>query len=226
MNSNRFRIECHCHTAESSPCGRVPAKELVRLYRQAGYDGIVICDHFTASVNGTPETTDWNSAVERFLAGYREALAEGKKQGIKVYLGAEFRFPQNMNDYLIFGLDEKMLKAMPWAYQISLEEFYGLAEEKRLLIIQAHPYRDPCRPADPRHLHGAEVFNGHKGHDSHNIKALEFAQCNGLIPTAGSDCHYLHAVGTAAIRTAVLPETVKGLAKILYDGDYELEIIS
>ena len=221
-----YKIELHCHTAETSPCGRVGARELVQLYKQAGYDGLVITDHFTASVEGSPEDCDWNTVLNKFLSGYRTAFDEGKKQGIKVYLGAEIRFPQNMNDYLVFGLDEKLLKAMPWVYCSSLEEFFNIAEQNGLLIIQAHPYRNPCSPAPVEFLHGIEVYNGHKGHDSHNEEALTLANKNGLIPTTGSDCHYLHAVGTAAIRTSVLPETVKDIVDILYDGDYELEIIS
>ena len=31
----------------------------------------------------------------------------GKELGIKVYLGAEIRFTENNNDYLIFGVDKK-----------------------------------------------------------------------------------------------------------------------
>lgn len=41
-----YRYDLHVHTSEVSACGSIPAKEVVRLYHQAGYDGLVITDHY------------------------------------------------------------------------------------------------------------------------------------------------------------------------------------
>ena len=48
-------IELHLHTSESSPCGRVPAKKGMTMYREAGYDGVVVTDHFSRDVHGRSE---------------------------------------------------------------------------------------------------------------------------------------------------------------------------
>ena len=40
----KYLYETHLHTKESSKCGLVPAAEMVRKYRNAGYTGIVITD--------------------------------------------------------------------------------------------------------------------------------------------------------------------------------------
>ena len=38
--------EMHFHTSEISVCGRVPAAEGVRAYKEKGYDALVVTDHF------------------------------------------------------------------------------------------------------------------------------------------------------------------------------------
>ena len=42
----KYRYETHMHTAEGSRCARAAAEEQVRFYKDRGYDGICITDHF------------------------------------------------------------------------------------------------------------------------------------------------------------------------------------
>jgi len=44
-----YKYDTHVHTKEVSPCGKVPAIEVVKLYKDAGYHGIVITDHYCDS---------------------------------------------------------------------------------------------------------------------------------------------------------------------------------
>lgn len=223
MEQKEYRFETHCHTKETSPCSTLPAEELVRLYQEAGYDGMVITDHFTAGLEGgNPEIT-WQAVIERFLTGFRAAEQAGKQLGITVFLGAEIRFPHNGNDYLVFGLTEKLLKENEWLYRMELPAFYRFAEEHGLLVVQAHPFRTMCTPADPQYLHGMEVHNGHKGHENHNEQAQALAEAHGLIPTAGSDCHYPEMVGTAAVCFKKQPQSIQDIVTLLKNGEYRLE---
>lgn len=41
-----YHYDLHVHTSNVSPCAHVQAEEVVRLYAQAGYTGIVITDHY------------------------------------------------------------------------------------------------------------------------------------------------------------------------------------
>ena len=41
-----YKYELHAHTAECDLAARVGARDMVRLYKEAGYDGIVITDHY------------------------------------------------------------------------------------------------------------------------------------------------------------------------------------
>ena len=40
----------HAHDCEVSPCAVIKAKELVDGYKEAGYDGIVITNHFDKGI--------------------------------------------------------------------------------------------------------------------------------------------------------------------------------
>ena len=223
MDKNGFKIELHCHTAESSCCGRVPAAELVSLYKEAGYDGMVITDHLSSVIYNAEGVESWEDATEYFLKGYRLAKEQGDKIGVKIYLAGEIRFPDSPNDYLLYGLTEEIVKANPRLFETTLGEFKKFAETNGLSIIQAHPYRHPCAPAPAEFLDGMEIYNGHDGHDSHNNLAKEYAEANGLWATAGSDCHYYHAVGTAAAVFEALPENSAEVALLLSKGLARLE---
>ena len=45
-----MRLEMHAHDCEVSPCAVIKAKELVDGYKEAGYDGIVITNHFDKGI--------------------------------------------------------------------------------------------------------------------------------------------------------------------------------
>lgn len=45
-------------------------------------------------------------AVKTYLLDYDEAVKTGEKYGINVILGCEIRFTENVNDYLLFGIDK------------------------------------------------------------------------------------------------------------------------
>ena len=51
-----MKLEMHAHDCEVSQCAVITAKDLVDGYKDAGYDGIVITNHF-GSVWMQPEGT-------------------------------------------------------------------------------------------------------------------------------------------------------------------------
>ena len=54
-----MKIELHAHSREVSPCGYLSVEELIRLYKEAGFDALVIANHFSrkamAEKSETPE---------------------------------------------------------------------------------------------------------------------------------------------------------------------------
>lgn len=184
-----YKFDTHVHTCETSECGQVEARETVKLYKEAGYEGIVITDHYYEGFFQSLEELSWDDKIDRYLRGYKNAVAEGTALGMIVILGIELRFTENPNDYLIYGITEAFLKENTDFYKMGLKKFKKLIENEDILIFQAHPYRPGMVPADPQDIHGVEVFNGNPRHNSRNSNALLFAKENGLMMSSGSDFH-------------------------------------
>jgi predicted metal-dependent phosphoesterase TrpH len=207
-----YLLDTHVHTDEVSPCGKVTARRLVNLYKEAGYDGIVITDHYYEGFFATLPDWEWSRKVDAFLEGYRKARAQGEKVGLDVFLGAEFRFTEHENDYLVYGIDREFLVAYPCLYDLGLAEFRQLIHNRGILVYQAHPFRTGMIPAKPALLDGVEVFNGNPRHDSLNRLALEFARKNGLKMSSGSDFHQVEDLAGGGV---VLNERITSHAKLV-----------
>ncbi len=210
-----YKFEMHFHTSETSPCGEVTAKDGIALFKNSGYDGVVVTDHMTRGICGTPETTTWEEACEVFLKGYRLAKEYGDAHNFTVLLGAEIMFPNICNHYLVYGLTEKILKDNPWIYLESLQHLYEVAEKNNLLVVQAHPFRERCYLGEEKYLHGIEIFNGNPDHDSRNALAEKACELYNLIPTKGSDFHEVKGLSNNPYILNELPKTEEDLVSLM-----------
>lgn len=105
-----FKYELHCHTGEVSTCADAPVKETIERYKKAGYNGIVITDHFSGLTFPPTEYLDINKSADRYLKGYKEALSMADDD-FTVLLGMEIRFLFTPNDYLIYGMTEDFIRS-------------------------------------------------------------------------------------------------------------------
>ena len=221
-----YKYELHSHTNECDRGARLSAGELVRLYKDAGYDGIVITDHyierfytrwFPEDVKGLTH----QQQVKRWLKGYYAAKEEGDKIGFSVFPGAEVRFDSYPNDYLLYGLNADFFYTVP-----RLNELKNLSELLSLLpqdvcVVQAHPFRDGMEVATPQGLFGIEVFNG--GTEKfRNEMARQFAAHYGLPMTSGSDIHGINRLAKGGIMTDIRIKTPEDLIRVLRSGAYSL----
>lgn len=129
-----------------------------------------------------------------------------------ILLGAEIRFPQNDCDYLIYGFAEAELLSPEFCnvQETDIHSFFRRFQHK-LLIIQAHPYRDGNTFVPAGCLHGVEVFNANLRHCNHNEAALQLAEQHALLQTAGSDAHRIEDIGRSGLRFATRMQTVEQL---------------
>ncbi|MDO4740502.1 MAG: PHP-associated domain-containing protein [Eubacteriales bacterium] len=188
-SSQTMKIDMHVHTMEGSPDAKLPAREHVRLYRQAGFGAIVITEHVWENYPDLPMP----QRVEQWTAGYREAKAEGDAAGLKVFLGAEVRLCRcGGADCLVYGLE---LTDVAWLLGTldtaqSYAELSQAVREKGFFFAQAHPFRVGYQPLDPAILDGAEAYNGKpRGNENNNELAFAFAAENRLVMISGSDAH-------------------------------------
>ena len=217
-----MKIDLHVHTSDISFCGRLSAEQTISLYREAGYDAIVITDHFSAENADMWKTHGVDNFTEYYFEKQKNAIEFGKKQGLLVLPGCEFRFKGSCNDYLVYGLNEELVKNHPEVYDMTPDSFSEFAQENGILFYQAHPFRNGMKVINPALLFGIEVMNNHPRHDSRNDIALYWAEKFGLHKIGGSDCHQLEDVGTAGIETDYPVQTINDLIHVLKNDLYQI----
>lgn len=214
-----YRIELHAHSNPASACSDVSPEELVEIYHKAGFHALALTNHFLQPLTE-------RGGINAFLEDYERAALYAQQYGMRVYLCAELRFTECMNDYLLYGVDREILERAAHCFERGLTTFVREVKDERSLLIQAHPFRKNIEPVDPALLEGIEVFNLHSGHNSRPATSLQYAVKNGKnIITAGTDFHHPSSQSPiAAMRTAYLPTDSFELAKMLRQGDYFFEL--
>lgn len=226
LKDYKYRIETHAHTSPASQCGEISVKELIDAYSELEFHGIVLTNHFIHDYNYM-KNNSIEDGIKKYLNDYYEAAELGKKHNINVMLGAEIRFTENINDYLVFGVNEKMLIEIYGLLPYGVVNFRKEYSMPKSVFLQAHPFRDGMEAVDPELLDGIEIFNMHPEQKSRNAIANIYAKKNKMnIVTAGSDFHFMRGrdLSVSAIRTRKMPEDSFEFAAILKSKDYLIEI--
>lgn len=221
LSAYRYKIELHAHTWPVSGCSELSPRELLTRLKTKNYDAVVLTNHF----HNHGDFLLADDPVGTYLADFHEAKRIGNELGITVLLGAEYRFAENDNDYLVYGIDEAFLRKTIGEFSLSAKEFYQKYKTEDILFLQAHPFRRGMTLADPAYLDGVEAYNMHPGHNSRVAKAARYATEHAFpVVTVGTDLHHPGHEGTAALRARILPKTEKELARLLYSRDYIFEL--
>lgn len=211
-------FEIHCHTSESSICGQVAARDLVKMHKEAGFEGICLTDHY----NDYHFADHFKDDVQNFLKGYRIAREYGKEIGLKVLFGVEYRFADTNNDYLVFGITEEFVIENPDVYKLTLKEFRKKFADEDFILIQAHPMRNGQKRVDVALLDGMEVLNGNPRHEAHNDQVRAYAKENKLIMTGASDYHRTTDLFLACMDFENEIEDEKELVREIKAGRYSI----
>lgn len=194
-----YLYETHLHTKEGSACSQSTARELVYAYKEAGYTGIMVTDHFYRGNTAVDRSLPWEDWVEAYCKGYENAKAEGDKIGLQVFFGWEES--HQGTDFLIYGLGKEWLLKHPELREVTIEEQYALVHRDGGMVIQAHPYREawyiPEIRLFPEFVDGVEIRNashygkapGEDGRSNYDVQAQAYADAHGLPYTGGSDIH-------------------------------------
>lgn len=185
-----FLYETHMHTCQGSACGSSTGAEHARAYKQLGYTGIIITDHFFRGNTAVPRDLPWEQRINWFCSGYEDALQEGRRIGLDVFFGWEQNF--HGDEYLIYGLDKAWLLAHPEMEHWTRQQQFDEVTRWGGCVIQAHPFRDrgyiPAIRLGRQFCHGIEVSNA--GNTPYNdAAALRYGQEFDFVMTCGSDNH-------------------------------------
>lgn len=209
-----------------SPCGRLSPDELVSGYLAAGYSGLVITDHLTATLPIFAGTTSWNERVARFFSGYHLACEAAEGSGLTVYPGFELTFSDFPgNDFLVYGIDEATMLGIPDPYHLEPAVFKRVANRHGGVVFQAHPFRNGG-PLGADLVDGVEVCNCNPRHDSQNHQAALFVRKHDLLTIGGSDAHQHEDIARGGISLPLLPASGRELARRLRTAPGEIEVLS
>jgi len=222
-----MKIDLHVHTSEMSACGVLTSEEIIRGYKDAGYGGIVITNHYNSF-------TQW-WAYEKYGIGgedyyaahkkcWEDAAAFGEKIGLRVFFGCELKMNNSNNDYLVYGApDEFLRRNNDDLWNMSAADVNRFAKEDGFLFYQAHPFRSGMQITHPNDLFGIEVKNANPRHDSGNDVALFWAnKYPSLHRISGSDCHQRVDIGAGGIETDVDVKTTADLVEVLRTDRYTI----
>ena len=224
-HENMYCFELHLHTAETSRCGKCSAREMVKAYKDKGFTGVVITDHF---VNGNsyardPET--WKEKMDVYVRGYHAAKAAGDELGIRVYFGFEYTNGDNGEDYLVLGLkEENLYRELVDCDQWTIEQLVDQVHALGGIIIRAHPFREafyihkPCTMRPGLNIDAIEVFNGGNGQEIYNVRAQHLALEEGKPWVAGSDTHHVDTTATDYVAFQEDPKDYAGLCEAIRTG--------
>ncbi len=217
-----YKTETHLHVSEVSPCGKLKAAEMVKLYHEAGYTTVFISDHFNQAYFDALGDIPWQDKITIFLSGYYKAKEAAKNYGMNVLMSAEIAFVGNPNHYLIYGATKDFLDSCTDLCKMSAEEFYEKAKANDVLVVQAHPYRDgKCFPT-PQCVDGMEIFNSNPRHENFSDKCAKCAAENGLYKSAGSDAYRVEDVGNAGVLSEYEIKSAEDFISLIKNGKFEI----
>ncbi len=202
-----YMVEAHLHVKGNSWCGKTEPKEIVRIYKNLGYDAIIVTNHFNrVAYNSYFEGSD-EEKMSAFFRTYEEL--KQNTEGLDVYFGVEFALQE---DHYYLPLDKKCAELLVYGikpedfrmYALSIiemdyPEFKAFCEEKGWLVFQAHPFRERSKRIAPEYIDGVESFNGNPRHVNRNFLARARKRKHDLLEVVGSDFHVEHDVSSAML---------------------------
>lgn len=218
-----FLYETHLHTAQASACAICSGAQQARYYKEAGYSGIVVTDHFFNGNSCIPRELPWEERIHRFYQGYEEAKAEGDRIGLSVFFGWEANF--RATEFLIYGMDKEWLLSHPDILSWTVEQQYEQIHAAGGYVVHAHPFRLRAYIEEvrlyPNCVDAVEGINVGNRNDEFDKKAVAYARKHKLPVIAGTDAHGMenYRSGIAFKRKA---EDVRDFIDMIKAGKYEL----
>ncbi len=208
-----FKTEAHLHTYPVSSCAKLTPVEQVRLFKEAGYDTIIVSDHFSPHhFKKLGEDLTFAQKVDKLCDAYLEAKAEGDRIGLTVLFSVELSF--HKNHYLLYGVTREFLKLREDIFDIDIDELYAHLKAHGITIIQAHSHRaEKCVP-HPHHVDGFEI-NCCLRKDNYNERTMQVAKEYNLPLTIGSDCHRPEDVGVSATLSEEKIESIEQYLELM-----------
>ena len=185
-----YRYETHLHSFPASKCGRYSVRDNMEFYKEIGYDGIFLTNHFLDANIGGDRSRPYEEQIEFFFEDVEEGERLADEIGIKFFWGVETSYLGT--DFLIYGLSKEWYLDHPEIMSVSRKEMLTMMANDGALIVHAHPFREASYIDHvrlfPYHVHAVEIDNcGNQAFQ--NDMARLYAETYNLTFSAGTDNH-------------------------------------
>jgi hypothetical protein len=187
-----IKIETHTHVKGGSSCAIATASELADDLFNNGFNGAVLTNHYCYNYFRNYPGDTKKEKLDFYFSLIDGARKEFEKRSLRLFYGAEVRvkLPDDLfAEYMVFGFDEQFLYDNKPLFELTQEELFSLCDKSGVFMYQTHPFRHGVTLGNPKHMHGAEAFNGHFHHVNDNALAKEFCKNNNLVGLSGTDYH-------------------------------------
>ena len=188
-----YLYDLHVHSSECSKCAHSTLVEMVRAYKEAGYAGFAITNHFLRGYSWVPAEYTWEQKMHCYWDPYIEAKKLADELDFDLLFGIEEGYGM-AQEVLFYGIDLDFLLNNPDMCDIPIEELCERVRAYGGFSSHAHPFRErdyipkDYKRMDISYLDGLEIYNA-SNKNPENIKAEELMKKSGLKFTAGSDNH-------------------------------------
>lgn len=215
-----YTFETHMHTSEVSACALSSAADMARFYKNLGYRGIVVTDHFFNGNTAITSYLPWEKKIELFCRGFENAKSEGDRIDLRVFFGWEYCY--HGTEFLTYGLDKEWLLTHPEVMNWGVEEYLKRARADGGFIIHAHPFRQAPyiwkTRLFPGHTDAVEAINMRNPDTAYDQRAYHYAAEHDLIMTSGSDAHDTDTLPGGGIRFAKDIESMEDFISTVRSG--------
>ena len=126
-------IDLHAHTSGISKCCKIDAPGMVRVAKDAGLDGVVLCNHYDA---GYVKNGDTVAFARRYVEEYEYARACGEEIGCSVLFGIELMMNAWRDAVNRFFTMPHAVRICAYALMAAIIVIFGAYDNKAFIYFQ------------------------------------------------------------------------------------------
>ena len=221
-----FKYDLHVHCAIASACAINTVEELMLRYKEIGFTGFALTNHFLHGNSGLDRKLPWADFVKKYSAFYYNGLEAAQKLNFDLLFGMEEGYDRG-KEFLVYGISPEVLLSHPELQNCGIENWSKVVRENGGFIAYAHPFRnrsyipDPYAMPDISLVDGLEIYN-YCNDKCDNELAVETFKNSGKIIIAGGDLHSTDFDDTFGIQTTERIKTTEQLADVLKNNKFEI----
>lgn len=223
-----YRYELHMHTSEGSACAFSTIDEMIKRYKDLGFTGAAVTNHFYCGNTCVDRNLPWCDFVNEYARAYYEGQNAAAKLDFDLLFGMEENYAPG-KEILVYGIEPQFLIDRPQLKKAPIEVWSREVRETGGFIAYSHPFRDRPYIKNPKEMpdltlvDGIEVYN-RCNRPSENDEAEEAFKNTSLAYLAGSDWHRADFTDAFGVYLPERARTSAELAEFLHKREYRLAV--